>query len=148
VHPHMLPDTPTDIKDNGEFHFAILGPDAASRPGAPSSKARRLLEQKTGPDTPRVYRNAVILAVPSFEGLSAAQTATKQLLGWLEVEDMLKGQQIDPNRKARLAEEKREANRRMLDAVRQAYNVFVTMTDTGDKGEIQAFHVISRNNDS
>jgi uncharacterized protein len=148
VKAHTLPEGPRDIEDDGEFHYAVLGPDAVSRPGSPSAKARRLLEQKTGPDTPRVNRNAVILAVPSFEGLAAAQNATKQLLGWSQVEDMLKGTEIDNTRKVRLADEKREVARKMLDAVRQAYNVFVTLTDKGDKGEIQAFQVVSTNGDS
>lgn len=148
VKSHTLPEGPRDIEDDGEFHYAVLGPDAVSRPGAPSVRARRLLEQKTGPDTPRVNRNAVILAVPSFEGLAAAQNATKQLLGWLQVEDMLKGTEIDSMRKARLADEKKEALRKMQDAVRQAYNVFITLTDKGDKGEIQAFQVISKDGDS
>jgi hypothetical protein len=148
VKHHVLPESPRAIEDDGEFHYAVLGPDAACRPGAPSAKARRLLEQKTGPDNPRVNRNAVILAVPSFEGLAAAQNAVKQLLGWLQVEDILKGTEIDSTRKARLADEKRDANRRMLDAVRLQYNVFVTLTDEGDKGEIRAFHVVSTNGDS
>lgn len=145
---HMLPDVPRDIEDDGEFHYAVLGPDAVSRPGTPSSSARRFLEQKTGSDSPRVNRNAVILAVPSFEGLAAAQNATKQLLGWLQVEDILKGTEIDNTRKARLADEKKEAARKMQIAVRQAYSVFITVTNKGDKGEIQAFQVASTNEDS
>jgi hypothetical protein len=145
VNPHTLPTVPRDIEDDGEFHYAVLGPDAASRPGSPSVRARRLLEQKTGADTPRVNKNAVILAVPSFEGLAAAQNATKQLLGWLQVEDILKGTEIDNTRKARLAEEKKDAYQKMQDAVRQAYNVFVTFTE---RGEIQAFQVVSTNGDS
>ncbi len=139
VHLHPLPEVPKDIEDDGDFHFGILGPDAVSRPGAPSAKAQRFLNQKTGPENPRVYRNAVVLAVPSFEGLAAAQNNVKQVLGWSEVEEMLKGQEIDNTRKVRLADEKRAATKKMLDSVRQAYNVFVTVTE---KNEIQAFHVV------
>lgn len=145
---HLLPAVPRDIEDDGEFHYAVLGPDFASRPGSPNPRARRFLEQKAGVDSPRVNRNALILAVPSFDGLAIAQNAVKQLLGWIQVEDILKGTEIDTLRRARLAEEKREALQKMQDAVRQAYNVFITVTDKGDKGEIQAFQVISTNGDS
>jgi hypothetical protein len=145
---HTLPEVPRDVEDDGEFHYVVLGPDAACRPGAPSSRARRFLEQKAGADSPRVNRNAVILAVPSFDGLAAAQNAVKQLLGWEQVGEILKGTEIDALRQARLAQERREALQKMRDAVRQAYNVFVTVTDEGDRGEIQAFQVISTNGDA
>src|SRR5262249_53338625 len=33
---HMLPAGPADVTDDGEFHFAVLGPAAASESGQPS----------------------------------------------------------------------------------------------------------------
>lgn len=143
VKDYILSEGPRDIPDDGEFHYAVLGPAFASRPGAPSLRAQRLIEQKTGPGNPRVNRNAVILAVPSFEGLAAAQYATRQLLGWLQVDDMLKGTEIDPIRKARLAEEKRTATKKVQDLVRLAYTVFITLTDDGDKGTISALSIVA-----
>ena len=65
VKVHMLPDKPSDVGDDGEFHFAVLGPKAASSSGNPSAEARRYLDETTAADRPRVHRNAVVLAVPS-----------------------------------------------------------------------------------
>ena len=82
---HNLPERPKDIEDDGEFHYAVLGPKAASESGKPSAEARRFLDEKTGPDSPRVYRNALVLAVPSRDGLEVARNAIREYLGWEEV---------------------------------------------------------------
>src|SRR6266700_1521907 len=50
AHVHMLPERPRDIEDDGEFHYAILGPKAASNASRPHPEARRYLDEKTGPD--------------------------------------------------------------------------------------------------
>jgi hypothetical protein len=72
VRPHTVPTRPKDIEDDGEFHYAILGPDATSESGKPSSLAKRFIDETTGPERPRVYRNSVLLLVPSKDGLKLA----------------------------------------------------------------------------
>ncbi|HVB24891.1 MAG TPA: DUF499 domain-containing protein [Ktedonobacteraceae bacterium] len=139
---HTLPERPRDIEDDGDFHYAILGPKAASGVNKPSSEARRFLEEKTGPDSPRVYRNAVVLAIPSLDGLEAARTAIRDALGWQEVESQLKGQDIDSNRQQMLEIEKKKAAGRLTDLVRQAYCIVVTISS---KNEPQAFKVVVGN---
>ena len=64
VRVHLLPDKPNDVEDNGEFHYVVLGPKAASASGKPSAEAKRFLDETTGPEKPRVFRNAVVIAVP------------------------------------------------------------------------------------
>jgi hypothetical protein len=100
---HNLPDKPNDIGDDGEFHYGVLGPKAACDPGKPSAEARRFLEETTGPDRPRVYRNALILAVPSKDGLEMARGRIVDYLGWEEVRSQLKTQELDPLREQMLA---------------------------------------------
>ena len=56
---HTLPQAPRDVQDDGEFHFAVLGPEAASESGKPSAEARRFIVETTSPDRPRVNRNAI-----------------------------------------------------------------------------------------
>lgn len=136
---HLLPERPRDIEDDGEFHFAILGPKAASSPNRPSAEARRFLDEKTGPDSPRVHRNAVVLAVPSLDGLEAARSAVRDMLGWQDVEVQLKGQDMDSNRQALLAEEQKKAIAKVADLVRQAYAIVVTVSA---KNEVLAFKVV------
>ena len=100
---HTLPDSPCDIQDDGEFHYAVLGPSAASDSGKPSTEAKRFIDETTAPDRPRANRNAVVLAVPSRDGLDAARTRIREHLGWLEVREQLKDQPIDLVREQMLA---------------------------------------------
>jgi hypothetical protein len=64
---HNLPDKPSDIEDDGDFHYAVLGPAAASESGK-EPRGPALPEENTGPRNPRKERNAVVLAVPSSRG--------------------------------------------------------------------------------
>ncbi len=91
-----MPERPRDIADDGDFHYGILGPKAASESGKPTAEARRFIDETTAADRPRVYRNAVVLAVPSRDGLDAARTRIKEFLGWVEVREQLKDQRSHP----------------------------------------------------
>jgi hypothetical protein len=70
---HNLPEKPKDIEDDGEFHYGVLGPKAASDSGKPSAEARRFIDEKTSADSQRVYRNAIVLAAPSRDGLDVVR---------------------------------------------------------------------------
>ena len=50
---HNLPDLPRDISDDGDFHYAVLGPKAASESGKPSAEARRFINETTAQDRPQ-----------------------------------------------------------------------------------------------
>ncbi|CEP69107.1 Protein of unknown function DUF499 [Moorella glycerini] len=133
---HVLPERSKDIEDDGEFHYAVLGPKAASTAGNASAEAKRFIEETTGPDRPRVYRNAVVLAVPSREGLEIARERIREYLGWEEVHHMLKGQQLDPLRAELLSAYTEGAKKKIAEAVRQAYCLAVTVSE---KNEILAY---------
>ncbi|HOD52711.1 MAG TPA: DUF499 domain-containing protein [Candidatus Hydrogenedentes bacterium] len=135
---HNLPNSPADIKDDGEFHYAILGPSAASMSGSPSAEAKRFINETTAPDRPRVNRNAIVLAVPSRDGLDAARNQIRDYLGWVEVQSQLKEQEIDPIRTARLQGHLDDSKNKIPDAIRQAYSIVVTVNE---KDEIHAFKV-------
>ena len=135
---HNLPERPRDIEDDGQFHYAVLGPKAASESGKPSSEAKRFIDETTAPDRPRVNRNTVVLAVPSREGLDIARSRIREYLAWLEVRELLKDQQVDPVREQLLASESEAARRRIPEAIRQAYSIVVTVNEDND---IQAFRV-------
>jgi hypothetical protein len=138
VRVHPLPQAPNYIEQDEEFHFAILGPKAASEPGRPSAEARRFLDETTGPDRPRTKRNAVVLAVPSRDGLEAARNAIREYLGWLEVGDQLKSQEIDTVRREMLRISQESAQRKIPETIRQAYCIVVTVSE---KNEVEAFKV-------
>jgi hypothetical protein len=135
---HTLPRSPRDIQDDGEFHFAVLGPQAASESGKPSAQARRFLNETTAADRPRVNRNAVVLAVPSKDGLDTVRLRVREHLGWLEVGNQLKDQSIDGLREQMLSTRTREAGSRIPEAIKQAYSIVVTVSESN---EVHAFKI-------
>jgi hypothetical protein len=135
---HTLPERPRDIENDGEFHFAVLGPKAVSDSGKPSTEARRFIDETTGPDRPRTYRNAVVLVAPSRDGLDALRTRIREYLGWEEVRNQLKDQSQDPIREEMLATWTEQARKRIPDAIRQAWSIVITVNEQND---IQAFKI-------
>lgn len=140
VKVHTLPTKPKDVEDDGAFRFAVLGPGAASDSGKPSAEARRFLDENTGPDNPRVFRNAVLLLCPSKEGVEVAENRVRDYLAWETVRDELKKQEqggsVDAARMQTLALNADKAKNRVPDAIRQAYCIVVTVSKEND---VQAF---------
>ncbi len=133
---HVLPERLRDIEDDGDFHFAVLGPKAVSASGSPSAEARRFLDETTAADRPRVFRNAVVLAVPSREGLEVAGGRIRDYLGWEEVQHHLKGQDLDPLRAGTLAASLDSTRKKVPEAVLLMFGVVVAVSE---KNEAQAF---------
>jgi hypothetical protein len=135
---HTLPQRPNDIEDDGEFHFAVLGPKTAAESGKPSAEAKRFIEETTAADRPRVYRNAVVLVAPSRDGVDIVRNRICEYLGWEEVRAMLKDQKIDPIREATLTMHVETARRAIPDTIQQAYCIVVTVSE---KNDVQAFKI-------
>jgi hypothetical protein len=135
---HVLPARPSDIEDDGNFHFAVLGPKAASDSGRPNAEAKRFIDETTSADKPRVYRNAVVLAVPSRDGLELLRNRIREYLGWEEVRSLPEAQHFDALRVELLNGYVDEARRRIRDVVQQAYSIVVTV---GEDQEVHAFKI-------
>ena len=133
---HLLPASPRDVGDDGAFRYVILGPEAASDSGKPSALAKRTIDETTGPHRPRVHRNALVLAVPSRDGLDAARSSVRAWLGWRDVQRQLENQTVDPLRGERLRRKLQESKQQVPALVRQAYAVVVTVSESN---AIQAF---------
>lgn len=145
VRVHTLPTKPRDIEDDGLFHYAVLPPSAASDSGKPSAEAKRFLDETTGSDKPRVFRNAVLLLAPSREGLEVANARVRDQLAWERVlddltpksdEDRKQKGSVDVARLQTLKINIDKARARVPEAIRQAYCIVVTVSD---KDEAQAF---------
>ncbi len=138
---HVLSKKPGDVADDGEFHYAILGPEAASEPGRPGEVARRFLDETSGPDKPRVFRNAVVLVVPSPEGLEQARQSILSHLGWQEVQAQLNPQDLaknDPLRWQMLLTKLDTSKKAIPSAIRQAYRIVVSV---GEHNQVEAFKI-------
>ena len=140
--PHTMPTKPSDIDDDGDFHYAVLGPRAASDVGKPSSEAARFLNETTSVDNPRTYRNALVLVAPSRDGLEVARQRVREYLGWEEVRNQLKGQDVDPLRLGTLIKQLEDAKKRIPEAIAQAYCIVVTVSD---KNDAHAFKIVVTN---
>ncbi len=140
VHVHTLPKRPADIDDNGELHFVTLGPIAASESGKPSAEAKKYLNEKTGPENPRVFRNALILATPSKDGIEVARNRIRDYLAWKMVQEDLKKQEgeFDAQRIASLHVKLDKARNAVPEAIRQAYCIVVTVSK---ENTVHAFKV-------
>lgn len=143
VRVHTLPTKPNDIEDDGQFHYAVLGLSAASESGKPSTEAQRYLDETTGSDKPRVYRNAVLLVTPSKDGLEVAMARVREHMGWQQVHVYLKEQEkdggpVDVARMQTLAMSLDKAKARVPDSIKQAYSTVVTVSE---KNVAQAFKV-------
>lgn len=136
--PHLLPDHPSKVDDDGEFRFVLLNPSAASEASRPSAEARRFLEQTTGPDKPRVNKNAVVLVAPSATGLDVVRNAIREVIGWEDVQKQIKDLHIEPFRVDKLAVNMDKARRAIPDAIKQAYSIVIALSE---KNEVQAFKI-------
>jgi hypothetical protein len=147
VRVHMLPAKPRDIEDDGLFHYAVMLPGAASDSGKPSAEAARFLDETTGPEKPRVFRNAVLLLTASKDGLSAAEARMCDSLAWEKVmndlspkneEEKKQKGSVDVARLQTLKINIDKARARVPEAIRQAYCIVVTVSD---KDDVQAFKI-------
>lgn len=136
VRVHTLPSRPKDIEDDGLFHYAVLGPEAASESGTPSQVAMRFLDETTNTEKPRVYRNALVLLTPSKDGLEFAMARVRDYLAWETVREDVKRQQregdVDPARAQTLQINIDKSKGRIPDAIRQAYCIVVTISDKNE----------------
>ena len=140
VRVHSLPEKPSDVEDDGDFHYVVFGPKGASASGKPCAEAKRLLDETTGPEKPRVFRNAVVIAAPSREGLEMARNRVLDYLAWEEVHSELKKREgeIEGVRMASLRISLDKAKKAIPGAIRQAYCIVVTV---GADNEAQAFKI-------
>lgn len=142
VRVHTLPTRPKDIEDDGAFHYAVLGPNAASESGKPSPDAKRFLDETTGSDRPRVYRNAILLLTPSKDGLELAMARVRDYLAWEIVREDVKKQQkdgnVDPARAQTLQINIDKAKGRIPEAIKQSYCIVVTVSENDNT---QAFKI-------
>ncbi|GHT10305.1 hypothetical protein FACS1894170_02190 [Planctomycetales bacterium] len=139
---HLLPNNPKDIQDDGKFHYAVLGLNAVSENGKPNEETKRFLDETTSEDRPRIYRNAIVLLVPSKEGVEGMLHSVRTFLAWETVREELKKQQkggtIDAARAQTLTNNIEKAKGKIRDMIRSAYSVVVTVNENN---EAEAFRL-------
>ena len=135
---HTLPEKPGDVQDDGEFHYAVLGPKAVSESGKPSAEGQAVhrRDDRPGPPARLSQRRGARRAVEG-RALDAARARVREHLGWIEVRDRIKGQPIDPIREQMLAGATEAARRRVPEAIRQAWSIVVHRQRNGRRPGVQ-----------
>jgi len=133
---HLLPSKPSDVEDDGDFHFAILNLDSASSSIDISKVAKRFLEENTGADAPRKFKNSIILALPSIDGVEMIQKSIRSFLAWREIPSMIKNTEIESQQEAKLAMHSRTAEEDVNKAIQAAYCMLAAYSN---KGIIECF---------
>ena len=77
-----------------------------------------------------MYRNAVVLAVPSRDGLEVAQNRIREYLGWEDVRTQLREQHVDDPLRLETVSTYSETTRKNIpEAIQQAYSIVATVSD-------------------
>ena len=136
---HNLPARPRDIEDDGDFHYAVLAPNAVSESGKPSAETKRFINETTAPTVHAPI--ATRLSSPSLPGMGLTwlATASASILAGRKSKSTQRPTDIDPIREQMLLRETDTARKRIPDAVKQAYSIVVTVNESN---EIHAFKVV------
>jgi hypothetical protein len=138
VRIHTMPKSPADIEDDGDFHYVILGPSAASESGKPSAEATRYIREKTSSENKRTYQNAILAITPSKDGVDLLRERVREYLGWQHVANLPDVKAFDDTLKASLKAHIQVAQQKIPDAVVQSYTIVV---DVSEKGTVEAFKI-------
>jgi hypothetical protein len=126
---HVATISPSDIEDNDKFHYVILGPNEASKPGDIAPLAKKILAETT-PNHPRAFRNNIFLLTPSPDGLNNCVQKIRSYLAWnliLETQE----KQLDETRKVTAKTNQKIAFEQAKDAILYAWRQVVTTNKDG-----------------
>lgn len=132
---HVFPHSPAAVQNDGQYHYVVLGPQCVSDSKNIANEAKRYLELGTSANSPRSFRNALIMLAPSYDGLELAKKRIREALAWNQVLADLRQQgkgAIDPARESTLISSKRLADSKVQDAIRQAWSMAIVMSEKGD----------------
>jgi hypothetical protein len=142
VRPYTTSQAAQQYRGRWRVSLRDHGAQGGFRLGQAQPEAKRYIDETSSPVKPRNYHNAVVLAVPSRDGIEAARSRIRDYLGWEEVrsqlKEQLKGQELDPLREQTLLANISRARAKIADQIQQAYCIVVTVSD---QNEIQAFKI-------
>jgi hypothetical protein len=131
---HVLPNAPSDVSDNLQLHYLVLGPECAVDPSKPlPAEVKVYFDQVTGPQNPRTYRNNVVALAPDASRLAGLREQVRRWLGWDRVEHVEEySKLLTDHQKRELPRRKSEATNNLPEAVVAAYNLLVAVDETGE----------------
>ncbi|MDE0636960.1 MAG: DUF499 domain-containing protein [Candidatus Poribacteria bacterium] len=122
---HTLPQAPSDIPDNPELHFVIVGPEWTAVAGEKVSE--HLVEFFN-----RTYRNNVIIIAPENSLLVGLRQRIRRILGWQNIENGDDMNLLNGTQKVQLIKRKQEDETGIFESVTSAYSVLIAVDEEGE----------------
>ena len=121
---HTLPDSPNDVSDNADLHFAIASPDCTATAGEEVSAPLKEYFERT-------HGNHIILLVADTSRLSGLRNSIRNVLAWQAIENGDEMDTLSESQKALLLKRKRDEEHSVSDSVKSAYCVLVVLNEEG-----------------
>ncbi len=125
---HLLPDSPTDIPDNPDLHFVVVGPEYAAVPGSDVPTSLKAFFDRT-------YRNNVVVLASDNTRLVGLHHRIRKILGWQGIESGDEINLLSGAQKALLRQRKHDDEAGIADSIKSTYSVLIA---TDEAGEIKA----------
>ena len=122
---HPLPDSPSDIADNPELHFVIVGPEYPAVPGEDVSKSLKAFFDRT-------YRNSVIILAPENGRLAGLRHRIRKILGWQGIENGDEMSLLTGTQQALLMQRKQDDETGIMDSVKSTYSVLIAVDEESE----------------
>lgn len=122
---HALPDSHTDISDNPELHFVIVGSEYPTVPGEDVSESLKAFFDRT-------YRNNVIILAPEHSRLTGLRSRIRKILGWQGIESGDEINLLTETQKALLRQRKRDDEAGIVDSIKSTYSVLIAIDEAGE----------------
>ena len=122
---HTLPQSPADISDNPEIHFAIVAPEYAAVPGEAVSPELKAFFQRT-------YRNNVIVLAPENSLLAGLRQRIRRILGWQNIKDGDDINLLNEPQQALLLDRQQKDEAGIVESITAAYSVVIAVDEDGN----------------
>ena len=125
VDVHTLPQSSSDIPDNPELHFVIVGPEWTAVPGEDVSEHLAEFFNRT-------YRNNIIVLAPENSLITGLRQRIRRIMGWENIETGDDKNLEEGPQKALLLQRKQEDGTGISDSVKSAYSVLIALDEGGN----------------
>jgi hypothetical protein len=129
---HALPLRPSEVSDDLQLHYLILGPEGAVELGKPlPMTVEAYFNEITGPQNPRTYRNNVLALAPETSRLAGLHEQVRRWLGWIRIKSGEAYPLLTEIQRKDLPRRQKDAAQGLPEAVVAAYNVMVAVDEAG-----------------
>ncbi len=122
---HTLPQSPSDIPDNPELHFVIVGPEWTAVPGEKVSEHLSAFFNRT-------HQNHVIVLAPENSPLVGLRQRIRRILGWQNIQSGDDKNLLNPTQEIQLLQRKKDDETGIFDSVISVYSVLIVLDEDGE----------------